>query len=78
MTPDHTDFHTNAGGNHADRHSNLSHNDYHSNRDARTENNQCKPHSDSHTNRDGYNTHTNSGNKNHTDSHTNRNNKFNC
>lgn len=78
MIPDHTDFHTNQGGNHADHHSNTSHADYHSNKDARQTSNQCIPHSNSHTNRDGYNSHTNSGNKSHSDYHTNRNVKPNC
>lgn len=80
MTPDHTDFHTNQGGNHADRHSNSSHSDYHSNVDAKNNprTQTCTPHSDSHTNKDGYNSHTNSGNKSHSDYHTNRDIKSNC
>lgn len=91
MSPDHTDTHTDAGGNHANRHSNSAHADKHSNTAATTSYNSvkkddgtyervpyCKPHSDSHTNRDGYNSHTNSGNREHSDYHTNRNYGYDC
>lgn len=80
ISPDHTDFHTNQGGNHADHHANKDHSDSHANKAAyqNTKTNTCMPHSDSHTNRDGYSQHTNTGNSNHTDYHTDRNVKTNC
>ena len=81
MSPDHTDFHTNQGGNHADHHSNQNHIDNHTNRDAyqNTRTNQCVPHANTHSNRDGYSQHTNTGNRGeHQDYHTNRNYKPDC
>lgn len=80
MTPDHSDFHTNQGGNHADHHANQSHSDYHSNIDAKNNprTQTCTPHSNNHTNTNGYSQHTNSGNKKHTDYHTDRNINPNC
>lgn len=90
-SPDHTDTHTDVGGNHTDSHSNYDHQDRHSNRDAQNSTRRirnedgsysnvpyCAPHSNSHTNRDGYNRHTNSGNRSHSDRHTNRNSSYDC
>lgn len=90
-SPDHTDTHTDSGGNHTDSHSDYSHVDKHSNRDAQNSTRRiknddgtystvpyCSPHSDSHTNRDGYNRHTNSGNKSHSNFHTDRNSSYQC
>lgn len=90
-SPDHTDTHSDVGGNHTDSHSNYSHQDTHSNTDAenrtrRIKNDDgtysnvpyCAPHSNRHTNRDGYNRHTNSGNRNHSDKHINRNSSYDC
>ena len=78
LSPEHTDYHTDAGGNHTDSHSNYSHSDAHTNQAATTRNNQCIPHTDRHTNKEGYNRHTNSGNKQHSNSHTNRDTKREC
>lgn len=87
----HSDVHTNVGGNHVDRHSNLSHSDVHSNRNAKNAQRRvtnsdgtsgyvtyCEPHSDRHTNRNPIQSHTNSGNSSHTDRHSNRDYKYNC
>lgn len=81
LSPDHTNYHSNAGGDHADHHSNTSHTDVHSNRDAtmNRQTNQCMPHANSHTNSGtNVNQHTNRGNAHHTDAHTDKTTKPNC
>lgn len=92
VSPDHTNYHSNAGGDHSDHHSNTSHTDSHANRDAKTQYNRvkqpdgtyqqvpsCIPHSNSHTNSGAnVNRHTNSGNRYHTDAHTDKTTKPNC
>ena len=87
----HTDSHSDFGGNHVNRHSNLGHADRHTNVAATTKYNYsrnpdgttnkvpyCSPHSDSHTNRNPVNNHTNSGNAYHTNRHVNRDTKVDC
>lgn len=91
FSPDHTDTHTDLGGNHSDSHSDYAHQDKHTNKNASTQTKKvrnedgtysslsyCSPHTNNHTNRDGYNRHTNSGNKSHTDTHTDRNSTYDC
>lgn len=69
LSGDHTDTHTDMGGNHADYHSNFNHTDSHT--DYTTgKDSQCV-HTDKHTNKDAYNRHTNTGNVQHTDYHSN-------
>ena len=70
FVPNHTDVHTNIGGNHSDHHSDRPHTDNH-NDFTRGSNEQCV-HTNKHTNSSGYNQHTNSGNPQHTDRHSNR------
>lgn len=72
MMPGHVNNHTNLGGNHSDRHSNIGHANQHTNNP-----NVC-PHSDHHTNRPGNNQHTNVGNTRHSDYHTNHSTPDNC
>lgn len=70
---DHTNNHTNLGGSHSDQHTDKSHTDYHSNKNAMMKDNMCTEHSDKHVNNGmDINEHTNSGNRYHTDYHTDR------
>lgn len=81
ISPDHTNYHSNTGGDHVDQHSNRVHTNNHSNRNAYTDKKteQCIPHTNTHSNSgSSVNQHTNYGNKTHTNSHTNREYKPNC
>lgn len=91
LSPEHTDYHTDSGGNHTDSHSNYPHANDHNNTAATTKYQRvknddgtyssvpyCAPHSDSHSNRNAYNNHTNSGNARHSDRHNNIDSKYNC
>lgn len=75
----HTDRHTNVGGNHSNRHSDIDHSDHHSNVDAYNKGNQCIPHTNRHSNSAPHtNSHENTGQYGHSDNHTNVTPKTNC
>lgn len=92
LAPDHTNYHSNSGGDHSDQHSDRPHTNSHSNKDAATKYNNvknpdgtytrvpyCEPHSNRHSDSGtGVNQHTNYGNKYHTDRHTDKETKSNC
>ncbi|MBE6214026.1 MAG: hypothetical protein E7131_05030 [Rikenellaceae bacterium] len=70
---DHTNSHTDLGGDHTDDHTDRDHTDFHSNRNAVMKGNMCQEHADSHSDYgQDINEHTNSGNRYHTNYHTDR------